>query len=292
MASQTQITKADAELVPALNMERLDTALAELKQEALELPGLEAKVDALSITGPAAYADAGVLLTHIRSIGKVGAQKINPFVDVATRVLNFLRTERSKHENQATIIAERCSTKMATYKRQEREAAEAEERKVNEERRRVAEKEAAEKRALDMKQAEADRKQREKEIEKARKDGDLKKTEADRLRKEAAEKERRDKEQAEQEQQRRLANHQDIKVKPNTPTVSGTRGRVNYYAEIVNEDALIDAWAASTGVRRTYLRQFIMVNATALGKEARAVKNSTSLNANIPGVRFTDADFV
>jgi hypothetical protein len=290
----TKIVKVNAELVPSIKSEELSIALAELAKEAAALPKLKQEVDAQLVTNAQEYAEMGTLLTSVRSIGKVGAFKINPFLEVAARVTNFLRGERSKHEDAAAVIANTASTKMADYKRREREAAEAEQRRINEKRRIEAEKAAAEQRKKDEAEAERQRKIREKEIKAAQEAGDLKKREADKLRKESEAQAARDREQAARDAEAAKANVQEIRVAPNTPKIAGTRGRIQYSAKVTDELLLLHAYVEAhiplDQERALYLRQFIMANEQKLGEEARAVKDSKKLNATIPGASFTDED--
>ena len=123
------------------------------------------------------------------------------------------------------------------------------------------------------------------------------KREGERLKKEAEERERKAKEQAANDAATAKANVQEVKVAPSTPKVAGIRGRVNYYAEVVDANKLINAFVLATvecpgGTRAAYLRRFITVNEKELGAEARDVKNSDTLNATIPGVKFTDKDAI
>lgn len=290
----TKIVKANAELVPSIKSEELSIALAELAQEAAALPELKRKVEAQPVTNAQEYAEMGTLLTTVRSNGKMGALKVNPFLEVAARVTNFLRGERTKHEDAAAAIANTASTKMADYKRREREAAEAEQRRINEQRRIEAEKAAAEQRKKDEEEAARQRKLREKEIKAAQEAGDLKKREAARLRAEAEEQERKAREQAAKDAETAKANVQEVKVMPNTPKVAGTRGWIQYSAKVTDESALLMAYVlayvAHDKERQIYLRQFLMANEQKLGEEARSVKDSKKLNALIPGVEFTDLD--
>jgi hypothetical protein len=89
---------------------------------------------------------------------------------------------------------------------------------------------------------------------------------------------------------------EQITVQASVPKVAGIRARVQYFAEVTDEDLLLRAFliAHKKGEKERvkYLRQFIQANYQALGKEAREVKNSAKLNATIPGVKFTDKDAV
>src|SRR5258705_4845749 len=149
-----------------------------------------------------------------------------------------------KYLNGAEEIRGLVSGPMADFKRNERLAAEAEERRINEERRRQAETDAAALRKQQEEQAAIDRKKREKEIAEARKSGELKAREADKLRKEAEAREKEQREQAARDAAAMAANVQDVKVQASTPKIAGTRGRVQYFAEFTNFDALLKAYCS------------------------------------------------
>lgn len=242
------------------------------------------------------YAAVAQFLIRIRAVKKQIGYLLDPGIQSATAHLNELREGRARYTRQIDELDATASKPAEDWKRREREAAQAEERRINEERRVAAAAQAEADRKAAEAQAETDRKKREAEIKAAQKSGDMGKREGERLKKEAEERERKAKEQAARDAEAAKANVQEVKVTPSTPKVAGIRGRVNYYAEVVDANKLInafvDAAAKHDGLRASYLRRFIMVNAQELGAEARDVKNSDKLNATIPGVKFTDKDAI
>src|ERR1700676_1690484 len=150
------------------------------KSTAIEVQALQAGIDALrqqakgieTIVNAEQYARAGTLLKAIRDYKKDVKQKLDPFVTIAKRAYDQAREERDQYIRFADAVDSVVSTPMEDFKRKEREAAAAEERRINEERRRKAEAEAAEERKRQEAQAEADRKRREKEIAEAKKAGE------------------------------------------------------------------------------------------------------------------------
>ena len=274
----TAIEPSKAQLIPSTEMKGLELALGELRNEAAVLPELKAKADALTVTTPNQYAEAGALLTQVRSVKKAGAFKINPFLEIAKRVSDFLRNERTEHENKCLAIDETISYKMSDFKRREREAAEAEERKINEERRRAAAKEFEEKLKEAAVQAAEERKKREKEIAEAQKSGEVKKREAERLKKEAAEQEARAKRQAEEDARIAAANVQDVKVLPSTPKVAGIRGRVNWKFRFVDPNRIP--------------RCYMMPDEVKIGQMVRAEKDKKRAEGICPGIEVYSEDAV
>jgi flagellar biosynthesis GTPase FlhF len=244
----------------------------------------------------------GRLLTAIDDYKKDVTNKLNPFVEFARRGLDAARQEMQKHLNGAEELRGVVSTPIADFNRKERLAAEAETRRENDERRRKAEADAAEVRKQQEEQARLDREKREKEIKAAQKEGDLNKREAEKMRKEAEAREKEQREQAARDAAAAAANVQEVTVQPSTVKVTGARGRVRYFAEFTDFDALLLAYTKTFSVsyalselpavyeRRAYLRRFIMSNDQELGKEARETKDSKKLAAAIPGIRACDED--
>lgn len=78
-------------------------------------------------------------------------------------------------------------------------------------------------------------------------------------------------------------------VQPNIPTVAGIRGRTNYYGVVIDEDALIEAYAKACAERqikrKAFLRQFICADTQAINAEARRIKDPAKLQRLVPGVR-------
>jgi hypothetical protein len=262
----------------------LEKGLAQLQTEARAV---------VKVSTPQEYASAGSILVAIRNYQKDVKNKLNPFVDIARRAYDAARQEMQKYLNQAQELEIVLTRPMEDFKRREREAAEAEQRRINEERRLEAARLAEEQRKADEARAKEEREKREREIKEAQKAGDLKKREAEKMRKEAEERERQQREQAAKDAEAAKNNVQDVKVMPSTPKIAGTRGRVNYYAEVTNADLLLDSWAKlANSERKAYLRQFIFVDNQALCAEARKVKDSKKLQATVPGIRAWDEDSI
>lgn len=282
------------EIIPSSKMDGLENALAELREEAGVLPILRKQADELTVNDESSYQKAGELLLQVRGIGKAGAHKLNGFLEIANRVANFLRNARSRHEDEAAKVADVISTKMADQKRREREAAEAEQRRMNEEARIRNAQEAEAKRKADMEHAAQAKKARVAEINRALRAGEITKRGAAKLLREAGAMEEAAREQAEADAEETKAAPPVVKVESNIKPIAGTRARVQYEAKVENPDMLLAAYVAALKVRdvkrAVYLRKFIMIDESALGLEARTVKNSAKLNAEIPGVRFSDKD--
>jgi hypothetical protein len=293
MATKNSLIK-QAELVPSVDQHSLSLALSELQDELAIVPEWADKAMKLAVTNAEEYKAAGEFRAQVRSHKKVVAFALAPFQEVAKRVADFLKGKRTEAENRFDAIDNLITQKMNQQAEKERLAAEAEQRRINDEKRIREEKEAAERRKEAEKQAEADRKQREKEIAEARKAGEIKAAEAKRLQKEADEKAARDKEAAAREQQEANASFKPVEVKANIPVIAGSRRHRVYSATFTDFPALLEAWRQSRNNgsmdRAAYLKRFIMGDEKELGREARDVQDSNQLVTMIPGISASDED--
>ncbi len=293
MATKQNIVKS-VELVPSVDQHSLSLALSELQDELSIVPEWADRALKLTVTNAEEYKAAGEFRAEVRSRKKIVRFKLDPFQEVAKRVTDFLKNKRYDAELAFEGIDATVTAKMDAQATRERQAAEAEQRRINEEKRLREEKEAAERRRQADIQAEADRKQRAKEIEEARKAGELKKRDAEKLLKEAYERAERDNKAAAQEEAEAKANFKPVEVKPNLPTIAGSRRHRNYSATFTDFPALLEAWrqARNNGSldRAAYLKQFIMGDEKELGREARDVQDSNKLLTMIPGISASDKD--
>jgi len=93
-----------------------------------------------------------------------------------------------------------------------------------------------------------------------------------------------------------------VEVKPNLPTITGSRRHRNYYADYTDFDKLLLAYvdtynSAKTSEqsgemlkRREFLRKFIIEDQMALGKFARDTQDSAKVMQLVPGVKAWDRD--
>lgn len=70
--------------------------------------------------------------------------------------------------------------------------------------------------------------------------------------------------------------------------IAGVPRRRNYYVEMVDASKLVDAFLADAS-QRAFLRQFITIDESAIGRHVREVKDSHQVMATIPGVRAWDS---
>lgn len=293
MATKNSIVK-QAELIPQIEQSAVAQAFSQLQDEMACIPAFKARAEALTVTNADQYKEAGEFRAVVRSRRKMPKFITAPFEEIAKRVIEILKDKRTEAESKFDTIDAIISTKMNQQAERERMAAEAEQRRINEEKRIREQKEAAEARRLADIQAESDRKQREKEIAAAQKAGELNKREAERMKKEAEEKAKRDREAAAQEEAAAKENFRPVEVKPNLPTIAGSRRHRSFFAEFTNFNVLLESWrtAANNGSheRAAFLRRFICGNEKELAKEARDTRDSKVMETVIPGIKATDKD--
>lgn len=242
-----------------IDLQPIETGLATLKRTS----------EVIVVTDAPTCLAAKVAQRDVRNYMKDVKLKLDPFVESAKRGYQEAKEERDKYLVPAQAIDEALAQKVKDYERIEREKAEAEQRRINEERRieaaHVAEIERKERDRIAAEQ----RKAQEKELEAARKAGEVSKREAERLKKELAEAQAREKVRAAADEKLAAANFQEVKVAPAIPTVAGVPSRRTYRARVTDPSRVPD--------------QYWMIDEQAINAEARRVKKVGEI---IPGVEF------
>ncbi|KKM68375.1 hypothetical protein LCGC14_1461540 [marine sediment metagenome] len=210
---------------------------------------------------------------EIKAVGFV----LDPGINSAREHLETLRNQKAAFVNRVTPIAELASGKASLWREEERRAAEVEQEKLNADRRRVAAAEAERGRIAAERDAEAQRKQREKEIEQARKAGEFGKRDANRLSREATAQADADV-RAAQDAAEAAAQVKEVKVKPSIPKMAGIKGRTNWKFRILN-------YALIPGTYR-------MADEAAIGRMVRAAKDKKKAEAACPGIEVWSVDAV
>jgi hypothetical protein len=216
---------------------------------------MKREAGALTVANSDDYAAVAQFLVRVRNVKKQIGFLLDPGIQSAQAHVNELREGKARYVRQIDEIDTLASRPAETWKRQEREAAEAEQKRLNEQRR----KEAQEK-------AEAERKQRETEIKKAQRTGEVGKREAERLRQEA------------EKQAEATKNIADVKVQPNVRTVAGIRARVNWKFRVVD--------------RKQIPREYMMPDEVAIGRLVRDAKNKQIAEAACPGIEVWSEDAI
>lgn len=176
---------------------------------------------------------------EVRNEMKMRGFVLDPFVLTAKAALQAAKDERDKWITPLEDIDQALAVKVKEYERKEREEAARQQERINAERRVLAEAEAKLKREAAEIAAAALRKAREKEIAEAQKAGELKKREADKMRKEAEAAAALAKQEAAKQE---LLDRQveDVIVRPNIPTVAGVPSHVNWKFRVVNPQLVPD----------------------------------------------------
>jgi hypothetical protein len=234
----------------------------------------KAQATALQVRNSEECAQGKLFLKGIRDVIKQIGYLKDPGIASAKQHLDFLKEDKAQWVRRAIEAETIAEAKVDAYTAKERAAAEAEQRRINEERRIEAARVAEENRKAAIAQAEAERKKREKEIAEAKKAGEIKAREAERLKKEAAEQAARAKEEAEK-QAAIDAQVESVTVRPNIPTVAGTRSQVLWKFRILDANRIP--------------REYLQPNEVKIGAEVRFIKDKSIAESKIPGIEvFTE----
>lgn len=264
----------------ATSITKVDT-----KQFEIGLARLKAEADFLVVKDAESCLKAKTGQRNVRDQMKAIHLVLDPFVNSAKLHLQEARDELSKYIGPCEAIDEALAQKVKDYERLERERAAAEERRINEERRRQAAIEAEAQRKRDEQAAAERRKEEMARISEAQKAGELKKRAADLMRKEAEERASQERLQAKLDAEAAKNSVQDVKVQAAIPTVAGVPSRRNYRAEVTDQGRFIKECAKRIMAGDDSLAGFLMINGSAVGAEAREMKDSKAFMAKYPFCR-------
>jgi multidrug efflux pump subunit AcrA (membrane-fusion protein) len=249
---------------------------------------LRQEAEAIAVINQDDYTKALLFVKGLRAYKKDVGFKLDPGIHSAREHLNFLREEKDKHIRPIQEIDEAVSARAGAWREKERLAAEAEQKRLNAECRRLAAEEAEKARRAAEATAEIERKRRQKEIEAARKSGEIRVREANRLAKEAAAQAEREKQYA-REDEEAARQVKEVKVKPAIPKLAGTMGRTNWHWRW-NEDGeneLLDGFRENMS-----LRSFVQANEQQIGQMVRGEKDKEKAEAKCPGIEVWSKDAV
>lgn len=226
---------------------------------------------------------------EIKKIGFV----LDPGIASAKEHYDFLRNQKaafvSKWQAQIDIGDGKATKWLEEDDRRRHQEEEAEQEKVNAAQRIKAEEERREQERIIAEQ----KRQREREIEQARKNGEVKAREAERLRKQAEADAARQRELADKQKQETIAATPTVEVQSLRPKIAGVPRTMHYYAEVNQPVMLLLAYEAAIRnedtKRQIFLSRFLTVNEQEVGKYAREVKNSAKVMAELPGVTATNS---
>jgi hypothetical protein len=264
------------EIIPVVKQE-IEQGVSRLRREA----------EAIMVTSQSEYIAAVQIKNDVTAYIKDVKAKLGPGIDSAKSHLDRLKNDMAAYITPAQQIADMMESKRIRWAEEEKRKTAEEERRINEERRLAAQRQAEEERRERERIAEEQRKQAAKEAEAARRAGEIGKREAERLKREADAAAEREKVRAAEDARIAAEQVQEVKVKPSVPTVAGVKNQTYYYAEMIDPLAIIRAYeTAKDPVRIAFLRRFIQVNEQELGKFAREEKDNAKASAQLPGVRF------
>lgn len=253
------------------NTKQFESTLARFKAEADSLVVKDAESCLRAKTGQ----------RNVRNEMKSIHLVLDPFLNSAKQHLQEARDELAKYIDPCEAIDETLAQKVKDYERLERERATAEERRINDERRKKAEEEAAAQRKLDEAAAAERRKAEQKAIEEARKAGDLNKREAEKMRKEAEAREKAAREQAARDAQAARDSVQDVKVQAAIPTVAGVPSTRHFSFKVLDINKIPRQFLYPT---KRQDGTYDPAKFPAIGDKVRGDKNPKQTMAEISGI--------
>jgi hypothetical protein len=287
------VASNNTQIIPSFEPSKAQLAIAEVENLKAALVPLEQEARAIKIETAADFESGGMLLKRIRDNRKQGEWTMKPLKSIADTIKNFLRTAELAHSNKCEQIESILTPKLNDYKRREAEAAAAEQRRINEERQREANRLAEEQGKRDMERAAEEKKARDKEIADAVKAGEVKKREADRLRKEAEEREKQQREQASRDAETAKQNVQQVTVQPNTPKIAGLRQRKYPKWRMKNIDLVPRLLLYPNDINKTANFPRITDELPKLrSKDKSEAENKAIIEAKIPGIEYYEEDAI
>lgn len=245
-----------------------------------------------AIAGTSEAVEAYKTVASHRVAGKNFLKRVgfifDPLIEIAKDGLRKAKEEKARYTDPVDAVVTACDLAEKRYRTREREAAEAEERRINEQRRLEAQRKADEERRERERIAEEERKKAAAEAARLQRAGEINKREAERMKREAEKKAEEEKQRAAAEAEEAKNNVPEVKVEAAIPKVEGTRRSIRYWAELVDGQLILDAYAEAvargqTG-RAVYLRRFIAIDEQAINAEARSLKDPKKLESLIPGI--------
>jgi hypothetical protein len=232
---------------------------------------LQSVVDSLIVTDAPTCLEAKKAQQDIRIEIKMRKSVLDPFVLIEKKSYDAAKDERAKWIEPMEAMDAVLAEKVKGYERREREKAEAEQRRINEENRIKAQQQAEAERKERERIAAEERKRLEKELADARKAGEISKRELEKAQREAREAEAREKARAAEDARMAAENVPQVEVKANIPTVQGVPSRRNYKARVIDASRVP--------------KQFWVIDQQSLDAEARKAKK---VGEFIPGVLFEE----
>lgn len=246
------------------------------------------RIAGLAVVDQQSYITAGQALNDAKAIVKEWEKQADAEIDPIKSNLDRARNKWKTYIEPGKTLIKALADRLNSWKEEERRQAKIEEDRKNAELARQQKIKAEEAEREGKRQAEERRKEDIREINQKLKNGAIGKREAARLLKLAgAEAEAAIANAEAQAEEIAKAPAPQVTVKPAIPTVAGVKNQVYYYAQLEDADKIIaDFVTTKNPEQRAFLRQFIAINETALGKFAREIKDSEKATSLVPGVKF------
>jgi len=226
-------------------LDRWQESLTEMDQHETEATALFNKARALEVKDADSFAEAGKLIAELKHTTSASEACMEPYKLKVRKVLDFIQQRFNRNKNRAEEARGVLNMKMGDYSRKEREAAEAEQRKLNEEAQR----------------------RRDAELKAQVKAGEINKRKAAELAKEPT---------PEVRVQPNLPKTTGVRQTTNYPITIGDP------KELIR--AMLKAYKKTDTKRVQFLAQFVVLNESELAGYAKKLKDPEQFNKEIPGV--------
>lgn len=259
------------------------------RKSALEI--LRERTAAIVVSSQQEYITAAQVLADLKAYVKDCKRKRDDEIEPLKNDLDRKKNEWATYIAPAETLVLEVSGKTDAYKQEEKRQAQVEQDRKNAELARQAREKADADRKESERQAAETKRKRVAEINGQLKRKEIGQREAARLLKLAGADEEAAKENAAAAaEEAKNAPPPMVSVKPNIPTVAGVKNQTYYFGEIESPNTILlkyDTAILRGDVKRyIFLRQFLSVSETAVGKFARDTKDNDAATKQLPGVRF------
>jgi len=285
--------KQNMEIIPSGELTGIEVTLGTIGNYEVEMDSIHNELRALVVKDQESKMKAGELKSRAAGIAKSAEAVMTPYVDIVTRVKEFVQRHRQRVSNRYEEIRSLTSQKVGDYDRKRDLEAKLEEEKKRRETREQLEKEAAEKRIKAEAEAAEKRKKLVADVRNALKRGDITKREAEKRLRAIGAVEEADKAQAaaEEEEGKKIASEVAAKttVAVSSGPTAGLTRRKYYYATCTEQEAYIKAMFAEytrLGAPGP-LAAMIVVSDKRLTEKAGEIQDDDKMMAAYPYVKAT-----
>lgn len=245
------------------------------------LDNIRERANAIVVKTPQDYIAVCNLVVEGRGYIKRWQKIFADTIDAAKNTLDIAKNALKEKVVDAEAVVAIAEKKAEAYRTEEKRAAEAEQRRINEENAREQQRKADEQKREDERIAAGTKRAKVVEIREDLRLGKIGKREAEkRLKAAGADEEAAKCAAAAAADEAKAKPTPAVKVESNIPKVAGIKGRTNWQATSIDEEVLVAAFLKEPG----RLRPYIQANEKAIGELVRSVKDKARAEALIPGI--------